>query len=96
MDKAGGYMDRDLYVVVLDKQGVFKMHSAKPSLNGRSGLDMKDPDGKEFMKDIVKVKGTGWVNFKWPDPLDNNKPKDKALYVIETGDVYVTVGYYKI
>jgi hypothetical protein len=40
------------------------------------------------------VSGSGWVNYKWPNPL-NNKIEDKVSYVEKMGDYFVGVGVYR-
>ncbi len=94
-EKDGGFIDRDLYVFVFDKEGNFKAHGAKPVLVGKGGLAMKDVSGFPFVKAFLEVKDTGWVDYKWPDVTDNGKIKDKSTYVIKVGDYTIGVGYFK-
>lgn len=94
-DKNGGFIDRDLYVFVLDDKGDFAAHGAKPVLVGKGGLDMKDVSGFEFIKAFIAVKDKAWVDYKWPDIMDNNKIKAKSTYVIREGNHVVGVGYFK-
>jgi cytochrome c len=46
------------------------------------------------MVDITNGAGSGWINYKWPNPL-NNKIEDKASYVEKMGDYFVGVGVYR-
>ena len=42
-----------------------------PALVGQNHFNLKDPNGKYFMKDaveIAKTKGNVWVDFVWTDP----------------------------
>jgi len=94
-NKDGGYIDRDLYVFVLDDKGTFVSHGTKPVLVGKGALSMKDVSGFPFVKAFVDVKDAAWVNYKWPDPADAGKVKDKASYIIKVGKYAVGVGYYK-
>ncbi len=94
-EKDGGFIDRDLYVFVLDKDGIFKAHGAKPVLVGKGGLAMTDVSGFAFVKAFMDVKENGWVDYKWPDPTENNKIKDKSTYIIKVGEYTMGVGYYK-
>ena len=94
-DKNGGFIDRDLYVFVLDGKGVFVAHGTKPVLVGKGSLEMKDANGFAFVKAFVDVKDKGWVSYRWPDPADGGKVKDKASYIVRVGDYAVGVGYYK-
>jgi cytochrome c len=93
--KDGGFIDRDLYVFVLDGKGLFTAHGAKPILVGKGSLEMKDANGFEFIKAFVAVKSKAWVGYRWPDPTDGGKVKDKDSYIIRVGDYVVGVGYYK-
>lgn len=94
-DKNGEFIDRDLYVFVLDKQGTFLAHGAKPALIGKKGMAMKDSNGFEFIRAFLDVTKDGWVDYRWPDPTDGNKIKDKSSYIVRVGDDVVGVGYYK-
>ncbi len=94
-DKNGGFIDRDLYVFVLDDKGVFAAHGAKPVLVGKGGLEMKDVSGFEFIKAFIGVKDKGWIDYKWPDVTDNNKVKAKSTYIIREGNHVIGVGYFK-
>jgi cytochrome c len=94
-DKSGQFFDRDLYVFVNDSKGLFLAHGAKPALVGKPSLELKDANGFELIKAFLAVKDTAWVDYRWPDPSDNNKVKDKASYIIKVGENIVGVGYYK-
>jgi signal transduction histidine kinase len=46
------------------------------------------------MIDITENGGTGWVDYKWPNPL-THKIEDKSAYVAKLGENYfVGVGVY--
>lgn len=94
-EKDGGFIDRDLYVFVFDSQGNFKAHGAKPVLVGKGGLAMKDVSGFPFVQAFMDVKDTAWVDYKWPDIVDNSKIKTKSTYVIKVGEYTLGVGYFK-
>jgi cytochrome c len=91
------FHDRDLYPFVYDLTGVSVAHGAIRALIGKNLMDMKDQDGKYFFKemiDIAKGPGTGWVDYKWPNPV-TAKIQDKSAYVEKLGDNYfVGVGIY--
>jgi len=92
-DPAGGFRDRDLYVVVQDHNGMMVFHPLAPALIGKSMLDLKDVDGKPFNREVQAVKDTGWVDYKWLDPQTKTVSPKKS-YVINTGDYLVMVGAY--
>lgn len=91
--KDGPWRDRDLYVTVLDSEGVMRANGSNPGLIGKSLINLKDVDGKPFVAEILTVKETGWVSFKWLNPV-NKAVEPKTSYWIRTGDYIVGVGAY--
>jgi cytochrome c len=91
--KEGTWHDRDLYVYVLDNNGVMLAHGSNPGLIGKTVLDVKDVDGKPMTRDTLAVKDAGWVNFKWQNPL-TKAVEPKVVYVVRVGDYFVEVGAY--
>lgn len=96
-DKAGSFVDRDLYVFVLSFEGVIVAHGANSALIGKSLLNVKDADGKAFFQDMIamaKGAGSGWMDYKWPNPT-TKKVEAKSSFIKKVGDVIVGVGIYK-
>ena len=96
-DSNGAFVDRDLYVFVLDMQGVTVSHGVNKALIGKSLLNVKDADGKNFIQEMLNVAngtGAGWVDYKWPNPT-TKKVEPKSSFVKKSGDVVVGVGIYK-
>lgn len=91
------FHDRDLYPFIYDLSGVCVAHGARPALIGKNLIDIKDQDGKYLIRamvDLTKGPGSGWVNYKWPNPI-TNKIEDKSAYIEKLGDNYfVGVGVY--
>ena len=93
----GRFVDGELYVFCYDRDGNNKAHGGNPAWVGRNLLHIKDPDGREPNFLIVKKgfeEGSGWVDFKWPNPA-TKRIQDKSAYVIHTNDVVCGAGYYK-
>jgi cytochrome c len=91
------FHDRDLYPFVYDLSGRCVAHGARPALIGKNLLDLKDQDGTYLIREMIRIAsgpGSGWVNYKWPNPL-NNKIEDKTSYVKKMGDYFVGVGVYR-
>ena len=91
------FHDRDLYVYVYDLNGVTAAHGVNPKMVGKNLLDMKDIDQKPMIQEMVKLakeKGSGWVDFKWPNPI-TKVIEQKSGYVERAGDVFVGSGIYK-
>jgi signal transduction histidine kinase len=91
------FHDRDLYPFIYDMSGKCVAHGARPALIGKNLIDLKDQDGKYLIREMVKISkgpGSGWIDYKWPNPL-NNKIEDKSSYIEKMGDYFVGVGIYK-
>jgi cytochrome c len=88
----------DLYIFIYDQQGVVKAIGYNTgALVGKNRIDMKDPDGKMVIQELLKMantKGKGWVDYKYPDPTDN-KVKGKTSYVELHEGLVIGSGIYK-
>jgi hypothetical protein len=91
--KDGPWHDRDLYVTVADSHGMAMANGANQGLVGKSVLDLKDPDGKPFLRETLAIKDIGSVSFRWLNPL-SRAIEMKTMYVVHVGDYSVGVGAY--
>jgi methyl-accepting chemotaxis protein len=93
----GRFIDRDLYLMVLDAQSsVFLAHGNNPRTLG-NGPQSKDVDGKSFVQDMARTgrdNGEGWVDYKWAHPV-TNEVLTKSTFVQRMGDVVVACGIYR-
>jgi len=95
--KSKTFIDRDLYVYVLDMNGFNRANAAIPAVRGKNLYDMKDHDGKFLIRehvDLAKGPGRGWVDFKWLNPATKSID-DKSAYIERVGDYIVGVGIYR-
>jgi cytochrome c len=93
----GKFVDRDLYITVIDMNGVCVARGFDPSLLGKNLMGSQDPEGKFFIKErieIAKAKGSGWQDYKFTDPL-TKKPERKTLYFEKYGNIILGCGAYK-
>lgn len=96
-DTKGQFVDRDLYIFVLDTKGVVLSHGANAKLIGQNLMNLKDTDGKLFISDLVnaaKKKNNGWIEYKWENPK-TKKVEQKTVYYEKKGDLIVASGAYK-
>jgi cytochrome c len=93
-DGTDGLKDRDLYVFVYDDNGICVAHGANKALIGKNLLDFKDVDGKALIREIVAVKTTAWVDFKWQNP-QTKAIEQKHAYVVRAGAYTFGVGAYE-
>lgn len=93
-NKNGQFINKDLYIFVLDWNGTILAHGATERLINQATASLKDSDGKYFMKDMVKVaqtSGTGWVDYKWTNPV-TKKIEQKSSYVKRIGSENLLIG----
>ena len=88
----------ELFLFVYDQQGVMKAFGYNSAdFVGKHRIDVKDADGKLFVRDIVKTaqtKGSGWVDYKFTNPV-TNKVEPKTTYVEMSNDLIFCCGIYK-
>jgi cytochrome c len=91
------FHDKDLYVFVRSMDGNTVAHGANPGMIGHTNLQLRDADGKLYnleMINLAKTKGSGWVDYRWPNPL-SHKIEQKSSYILRVGDYVVCAGIYK-
>jgi cytochrome c len=96
-DPKGEFVDRDLYIFVYSQAGQILSHGANKRMIGKNLMDIKDEDGKKFVKeqiDLANAKGSGWVDLKWVNPV-TKAIQPKASYVERVDDIIVGSGIYK-
>jgi len=92
----GTFVDRDLYIWVVDLNGKILAHGADAHLIGKNLIDLRDVDGKAFLRDalrLAKVRNTGWFDYHWPDPT-TKEIESKSTYFQRVGDFIVCCGIY--
>jgi len=93
------WVDRDLYVVVYDMKGRVLAHGANEKMIGKDVIELRDNDGKFFVKERVEMmsKGPdakGWQDYKFMNPVTRQiEPKSMFLHRYE--DLIVGCGIYK-
>ena len=96
-NRTGRFRDNDLYIFVVDLQGMTVAHGGNPQLVGKDMFNLKDAGGKFFIKDMVDgalKKGSGWSDYKWMQP-ETKKIYEKSSYFQRAGDHVVGCGIYK-
>jgi TRAP-type uncharacterized transport system substrate-binding protein len=92
------FKDRDLYVFIINFTGTEVANGGVPAVIGKNVIDLRDQDGKYLIKgliDVARQRGSGWYDYRWPNPVTKTI-EDKSSYVERlTGDVLVGVGIYR-
>jgi cytochrome c len=87
----------DLYLVVYALDGTVRAHGANAKMVGKNLIELKDIDGKPFVKervDMAKSQATFWQDYKFTNP-ENKKIEPKSMYCEKLDDSVVCGGIYK-
>ena len=96
-NKKGSFVDRDLYLVVYGLDGTVLAHGANEKQVGHNLIDLKDIDGKLFVKERVELaqkQPSFWQEYKFTDPL-TRKIEPKQMYCERLDQTVVCGGIYK-
>ena len=95
--KNAQFVKHDLYLVVYGLDGTVRAHGANEKMIGKNLIDLKDVDGKPFVKERVELaqsKGTFWQDYKFTNPV-SKKIEPKQMYCEKLEDAVVCGGVYK-
>jgi signal transduction histidine kinase len=97
-DKANAeFHHQDLYLTVYQLDGTVKAHGANAKMIGKNLIELKDIDGKAFVKermDLAKSNATFWQDYKFTNP-ETKKIEPKSMYCEKLEDTVVCGGIYK-
>jgi hypothetical protein len=96
-DKKAGYVDRDLYVFVFDREGIYRVMGADIKKVGTSLFDIPGLDAKQLVEDAWEraEQGGGWVEYNITNPVTRDV-RGKASYILPiNGQLLVGCGAYR-
>ncbi len=96
-DRSQGYIDRDLYIWVVDRQGCYRVHGAKPASEGHRVHELPGVDGDRFVRDSFEAaqRGGGWIEYEILN-LETGQVQPKASYVRQVDtDLALGCGFYR-
>ncbi len=94
MDPDGAFIDRDLYVFVINFQGVLVASGAFPNSIGAIIANARDRNGRPFVREMMKLareQDQGWVEYDMVHPC-TGEMTPKISYVKRVGPVIIGVG----
>ena len=97
--KKAPWVDRDLYVVVYDMKGKVLAHGSNEKMIGKDVIDLRDNDGKYFVRERVEMmskgpEAKGWQDYKFMNPV-SRAIEPKSMYLHRFEDLIVGCGIYK-
>jgi len=93
----GQFVQDEMYIYVLNRKGTMLAHGVNERFVGEDFSDLKDFDGKSFIKDILETantQGSGWVEYKWSNPV-TKEVLPKKVYFKKVDDLIICSGVYK-
>jgi hypothetical protein len=93
----GPFIEADMYIFVLNLKGTMLAHGVNEKYIGLDFCDVKDSDGRSFIREIVEVantKGSGFVDYKWYNPV-NKEDMEKHVYFEKVDEVIICSGVFK-
>src|ERR1700692_4716280 len=97
-NKAGKFIDRDLYVVVYQLDGKVLAHGSNEKFVGKDMSDAQDVDGKLYVKERVELASkqpSFWQDYKFVNPV-SKKVEPKQMYCERLDNTAVCAGIYKL
>ena len=97
-NRAGRFIDRDLYVVVYQLDGKVLAHGSNEKFVGKDMIDAQDVDGKLYVKERVELAGkqaSFWQDYKFVNPV-SKKVEPKQMYCEKLDNTAVCAGIYKL
>jgi hypothetical protein len=96
-NKDSGFVDRDLYIFVFDRRGVYRVMGADRNRVGTSLFDAQGVDAQQLLDDAWHRcdLGGGWVEYNIVNPLTGTV-RGKSSYVLPlTDDLLIGCGAYR-
>ena len=93
----GQFVQDEMYLYALNPRGTMLAHGVNEKFVGEEFIDIKDYDGKRFIREIVDVAnsaGSGWVEYKWYNPV-TKEVLPKMVYFKKVDDLIICSGVYK-
>jgi len=96
-----GFVDRDLYVFVVDRNGTYHLHGANPAMEGRRVHDVPGIDGDRFVREAWAAANAqggdgGWVEYDIVNP-GTGAVQPKASFVVALDDrQFIGCGVYRV
>lgn len=86
-DPGGPFVRGDLYVFVVDLNGIIVENVGFPEVIGSGGFNVQSRFG------AIVARGRGWVRYRWYNPC-SRRMEHKMSYMVRVGDLIVGVGAY--
>lgn len=94
MDPNGEFIDRDLYVFVIDFRGILIASGGFPNSIGAALANVRDRNGRPYIREMLRLaqeQEQGWVEYEMVHPC-TGEMTPKISFVKRVGPVIIGVG----
>ncbi len=92
-----GFVDRDLYLFIIDRQGRYLVHGSKPTAEGSRVHEVPGMDGDTFVREAwaAAEAGGGWVEYTILNPETGQvQPKSSWIRLVDQASL-IGCGVYR-
>ena len=86
-EEGGDWKDGNTFLIILELNGVIRLHGDDLTVTGKDLSDVEDDDGeKVFPKMVMEAQSGdegGFVEYTWDDPSDPNDTNPKVCYAVQ-------------
>ena len=93
-----GFVDRDLYVCIVDRDGRYQLHGAKSEMEGRRVHDLPGIEGDRFVRDAfaAAARRGDWIEYQIVHPV-TGQVQPRASWVQDMdGRTVIGCGFYRL
>ena len=82
-DPQGAFRDRDLYIFVFDRKGVYQVFGSTPVNVGKTVFDIRGLDGTHVLREgfAAAASGGGWIDYEVVNPV-TGVVDEKTSYIL--------------
>jgi cytochrome c len=95
-DPKGRFVLGERYIYALNIDGTMLAHPIEPELTGKNLTDLKDSEGKAFIRRIVdtaKTKRYGYTDYMWHNPGSHDE-LHKTVFFERVDGIILCSGFY--
>lgn len=93
----GAFRKGELYIWIVDMEGVMLANGANPKLVGKDASEKADSDAIHYAQEAVKIAegpSKGWFTYKFTNPV-TREVQQKQCYVERLDEIVIACGAYK-
>jgi len=98
-DKAGEFFDRDMYIFIFNRAGIFTAFGPNPGLTGRHLREIQGLEWEQLLRNGYKTldeSGSGWVDYRTVNPTTGAVNQKVSFVRTLPGDLLIGCGVYKV